>query len=894
MTKQVSLGLLAHVDAGKTTLAERMLYESGSIRKPGRVDHQDAFLDTYALEKSRGITIFSKQAVCTIGDLDVTLVDTPGHVDFSAEAERTLSVLDYAILIISGADGVQGHTRTLFHLLSRYQIPTFLFFNKMDQPGTDRKRLLEEVREKLDENCVAFDEGEEALFENAATCREEALEEYVRTGRLSDAVLCDMIRKRQIFPCYFGSALLGTGVKEFMSGLSTYIGAAPDPYQGKEDAPFGAVVYKISRDPAGERLTHMKVVSGTLRPREAIPTGAGEEKINQIRRYHGEKQEVLSLASPGMLIAVTGPAHTACGQAIGEAGTIQGPLLEPVLNYQVLLPAGTDVHQMLRQLFQLEEEDPMLRVLWNEETGEIHVQLMGEIQTQILQSLVQDRFGVEVDFGPGQIVYKETIKNTVEGVGHFEPLRHYAEVHLILAPGERGSGMTYRSDCPAGMLDESTRRLILTQLKQQPQRGVLLGAEVTDMVVTLAAGRAHEKHTEGGDFLEAASRAMRQGLMQAESELLEPYYAFCLEVPSALAGRALSDIHQMAGTYDPPQTEGEFTRITGEAPVETMREYPLTLAAYTKGRGRISLSISGYRTCHNAEEVIRAAGYDPEKDMAHPAGSIFCAHGAGYAVPWQEVPSHMHVPRQLKDAPGEERAPQVRPAPAAKGTSRQEEEELEEIFIRTYGKTRDRRPAASKTVSAGEDNQKKPEEKEKEYLLVDGYNVIFAWEDLNELAQTDIGAARDQLKDILCNYQGYVQCTVILVFDAYKVEGGTMEVEKYHNIYVVYTKEAEIADTYIEKVVHEIGHKYHVTVVTSDGLEQVITRGQGSALISSREFEKEVEEVRRRIREEMDAKKDPKKNYLFDQMDEDLAREMEDVRLGRKDGKSLKNSEKEN
>ncbi len=887
MKRSVSIGLLAHVDAGKTTLAERMLYLTGVIRKAGRVDHQDAFLDTHALEKSRGITIFSKQAVFTTGDLDVTLIDTPGHVDFSAEAERTLGVLDYAILIISGADGVQGHTRTLFQLLKRYQVPTFLFFNKMDQAGADRDKLLAEVREVLDENCTAFDVGEASLFENAAVCREEALEEYDKTGRVSDALIADMIVDRAIFPCYFGSALSGTGVEALLGGLTKYIGAAPDPYEGKEEAPIGAVVYKISRDQGKERLTHMKMTSGTLQPRDRILTRAGEEKIHQIRRYNGEKYEELKRAYPGMIIAVTGPSHTVCGEAIGDAQTAPGPLLEPVLNYQVLLPEGTDVHQMLLLLRQLEEEDPMLSVLWEEETGEIHVQLMGEIQTQVLQSLIRERSGVEVDFGPGQIVYKETINNTVEGVGHFEPLRHYAEVHLILSPGERGSGLTYVSDCPDEMLDESTRRLILTQLAVSTQKGVLTGSEVTDLTVTLAAGRAHEKHTEGGDFYEAASRAMRQGLMQAQSVLLEPYYTFCLEVPAGQSGRALTDIQAMSGTFDPPQVQGEMTRITGEAPVISMREYPLTVAAYTKGQGKISLSVSGYRPCHNAAEVIAKAGYDPEKDKEHPAGSIFCAHGAGYAVPWQEVEAHMHLPRQLKETSGNQStSADVSPAPAGKAASKKaEDEELEEIFIRTYGKAGHRVPPSSKTVASGEEKSAKPREKEEEYLLVDGYNVIFAWEELNELAKADIGAARDRLKDILCNYQGFVKCTVILVFDAYKVEGGTMEVEKYHNIYVVYTKEAEIADTYIEKVVHEIGHKYHVTVVTSDGLEQVITRGQGSALISSREFEQEVEEVRRQIREEMEAKKDPEKRYLFDQIDEDLSREMEDVRLGKKGGK---------
>ncbi len=721
--RYISVGLLAHVDSGKTTLSEGILYLTGQIRKPGRVDHGDAFLDNYALERQRGITIFSKQAVFQLGDSQVTLLDTPGHVDFSAEMERTLQVLDYAVLVVSGADGVQGHTRTLWNLLARYRIPTFIFVNKMDQPGTDKVLILKELKKKLDASCVDMEDPEDI-----ATGDERALEEYLEAGEVSIDTISQMIADRQIFPCYFGAALKLQGVQELLDGIGKYVednvsanyDQADNRLQNSGDAQqFGARVYKISRDPQGNRLTHMKITSGELKVKSLLKGGQvsepWEEKADQIRIYSGEKFETVQQAKAGMICAVTGLKHTFPGEGLGiEAGKqAVTPMLEPVLNYQVYFPDQVDAHTMLGYMRQIEEEDPMLRVIWNEELGEIHVQLMGEVQTEILKSLVSERFGVDVTFGTGNIVYKETIKNVVEGVGHYEPLRHYAEVHLILEPGLPGSGLEFSTDCSTDDLDLNWQRLILTHLLERAHRGVLLGAAITDMKITLVAGRAHLKHTEGGDFRQSTYRAVRQGLMQAESVLLEPYYEFRLEVPSEMIGRALTDVQRMYGEFAPPETDGDQSVLTGSAPVACMRDYQKEVVSYTRGRGRLTLVFQGYAPCHNTEEILENAGYDPEADNENPTGSIFCSHGAGYYVPWQEVPEHMHISSRLeeylrkdKDAGkmheeadgngrGVLRNGAAGGSPSKSGRSRDfgaEDRELEEIFMRTYGKIERKKP----------------------------------------------------------------------------------------------------------------------------------------------------------------------------------------------------------
>ena len=942
--KHITIGILAHVDAGKTTLSECMLYLSGRIRKLGRVDHKDAFLDTYELERERGITIFSKQAELETGNLGITLLDTPGHVDFSAEMERTLQVLDYAILVINGADGVQGHTRTLWNLLKRYQIPTFLFINKMDQVGTDKEKVLDDLQNRLDEACIDFTERSEEFFDSLAMCDEEAMEEYLESEKVEEDTIAEMIGMRKVYPCYFGSALKIEGVQEFMDGMADYIEKneqwtekgehgkteayrKSDQKTGRKDSgalnekdisEFGAKVYKISRDSSGSRLTHLKVTSGVLKVKDILNGYAGkkismnesdtsevsekstlgkegdrwEEKVNQIRIYSGEKYEMVQEAEAGIICAVTGLNYTYPGEGLGIEADSEAPALEPVLSYKIELPEGCDVHKMLGNLRILEEEDPMLKIVWNEELGEIHAKLMGAVQIEILKSLIQDRFGVDVEFDTGNIVYKETIQNTVEGVGHFEPLRHYAEVHLKMEPGERGSGIVIGTDCSEDILDKNWQRLILTHLLEKEHRGVLTGSVITDMKITLTAGRAHLKHTEGGDFRQATYRAVRQGLMQAESLLLEPYYDFQLEVPSGMIGRALTDIQRMNGEAGTPQTEGEMTTIEGYAPVAAMRDYQMEVNAYTRGQGHLTCTFRGYEPCRNAEEVIENIAYDPERDTENPTGSVFCSHGAGFNVSWDKVPEYMHLENQLEKERALEEAKRQsrqieRQAPRAARTpkvySKAEEKELEEIFIRTYGKVERKGGLTPQTYeSEYAKKQRKKEEAVQEYLLVDGYNVIFAWEELKELAKVSIEAARDKLMDILCNYQGYKKCVLILVFDAYKVEGYTLEIQKYHNIHVVYTKEAETADQYIEKVVHHIGRKYHVTVVTSDGVEQVITMGQGGTRISSRDFLEEIEYTKKLIAEDNEKQRVSDRNYLFDHADEEFVRKMEDIRLGRK------------
>ena len=904
--KQITMGILAHVDAGKTTLSEGILYTCKAIRKLGRVDHQDTFLDTNTLERNRGITIFSKQAECTLGEFGITLLDTPGHVDFSAEMERTLQVLDYGILVISGADGVQGHTETLWRLLSRYQIPVFLFINKMDQPGTDRETLLVELKEKLDTNCVDFsaDQTSEDWKEQVAVCDEQVMEAYLEGEEISRVQIQKMIRERKLFPCYFGSALKLTGVKEFLEDLKLRIRESSYPES------FGAKIYKITRDNQGERLTHMKITGGTLKVKSVLSngrpgeTGEGiwQEKVNQIRIYSGEKYTMVSEVKAGTVCAVTGLTATYPGQGLGSEQASDMPVLEPVLSYRIGLPTEVNVHQALLQLRQLEEEEPLLHIVWNETLGEIYAQVMGEVQIEILKSLIKERFGMTVTFDEGNIVYKETILEPVEGIGHFEPLRHYAEVHLLLEPGETGSGLTFATDCSEDVLDRNWQRLILTHLEEREHKGVLLGAPITDMKITLLTGRAHIKHTEGGDFRQATYRAVRQGLRKAKSQLLEPYYEFRLEVPSEQVGRSMTDIQKMLGEFDPPKTEGEMTVLTGSAPVVTMRDYQKEVISYTSGRGRFSCTLKGYYPCHNQEEVVEAVGYDPEADLENPTGSVFCAHGAGFVVNWDQVEEYMHVESGW-NAPAGQETKSEKPVTAKNWKEENEkylatEKELEEIFERTYGPIRKlgEEPPAGRSVkgwkksrrdplegygkSSSDYKQKKTPDGEKEYLLVDGYNIIFAWEDLKELAAVNIDGARERLMDILCNYQGFKKSTLILVFDAYKVKGNPGSVETYHNIHVVYTKEAETADQYIEKTVHEIGRKYRVTVATSDQLEQVIILGQGGQRMSARELLEDVIEVSHQIRETARQKSSSEKNYLFDHLDEETATRMERIRLG--------------
>lgn len=887
--ENIVMGILAHVDAGKTTLSEGMLYLSGTVRKLGRVDHKDAFLDTYFLERDRGITIFSKQAVFSLGNRRINLLDTPGHVDFSAEMERTLQVLDYAVLVISGADGVQGHTETLWKLLKLYEIPTFIFINKMDQPGTDRESLLTELKERLDEGCIVFGKGKnvESLEEIAMT-DEAVLDYFMEHETVRNEDICRLIRERKIFPCYFGSALKLDGVQELLAGFEEYM----KPFDGKKE--FGARVFKISRDDKGERLTFLKVTGGKLVVKMPINK---EEKINQIRIYSGAKYEAVNEVEAGGVCAVTGLSSSYIGQGLGVEKGTAAPFLEPVLTYQMILPEGADTTKVLRELKQLEEEEPLLNIVWNPALEEIHVQLMGEVQTEILKTMIAERFHLDVEFGTGKIVYKETIKSPVVGVGHYEPLRHYAEVHLKMEPLEAGSGLVFDTDCSEDVLDRNWQRLILTHLQEREHPGVLTGAPITDMKITIVAGRAHLKHTEGGDFRQATYRAVRQGLKSAESVLLEPWYSFVLEVPSEQVGRAMSDIGQMNGSFEGPEAENKqgMVRLTGTAPASEMRDYQREVWAYTKGRGRITLTLKGYEPCHNAEEVIEEIGYDSERDVDNPTGSVFCAHGAGFLVKWDEVPEYMHIKEDfLAEKPGIEQDEMMAVQmgnhcnySGGYSSSYDDDPELLTIMEREFGskqKERDRYSSYRKqTVSTPVRHTTviKENEPKKEYLLVDGYNIIFAWEELNELAKASIDAARNKLMDILSNYQGFIGCTLILVFDAYKVKGNQGEVQKYHNIYVVYTKEAETADQYIEKTTHEIGRKYKVTVATSDALEQVIVMGQGAYRISARDFYEEVERTEKKIREINERERGEKRNYLLDYAKEEDAREMEKVRLGK-------------
>ena len=847
--KQIVLGILAHVDSGKTTLSEAMLYRAGVTRRLGRVDHKDAFLDTDALEKARGITIFSKQALLTAGDTDITLLDTPGHVDFSTETERTLQVLDYAVLVVSGTDGVQSHTETLWRLLRRYHVPTFVFVNKMDLPGMERQELLAQLNRRLGEGFVDFGAEQADRDEALALCDENLMDRMLDAGQLQDADLIPAIARRHVFPCWFGAALKLEGVDALLDGLDRYTRPAPALEA------FGAKVFKVSQDEQGARLTWLRVTGGELKVKAQLTGEAdGElwaEKANQLRLYSGAKYTLTEAIGPGQVCAVTGLTKARPGEGLGAERDSDLPVLEPVLSYQVLLPEGADVHAALGKLHRLEEEEPQLHVVWNETLGEIHVQLMGEIQLEVLRSLLAERFGLTVEFGPGGILYKETITEPMEGVGHYEPLRHYAEVHLKLEPLPRGSGMQFAADCREEVLDKNWQRLVLTHLEEKQHLGVLTGSPLTDVKITLIAGRAHLKHTEGGDFRQATYRAVRQGLMLAKSQLLEPWYAFRLEVPAENIGRAMSDIQRMEGTFDPPESGEETAVLTGFAPVSTMRSYPMEVVSYTRGRGHLSLTLDGYRPCHNAQEVIAAIGYEPEHDLDNPADSVFCAHGAGFVVPWDQVRSHMHVDSGWGKStrPEQEAAVPQRRAMAYRATL-EEDAELLKIFERTYGPIKRDPLAAFRPVQKRERPDFAAEQWEiaPEYLLVDGYNIIFAWDELNALSKESLDAARHKLMDILCNYQGYQKCVLILVFDAYRVPGSPGSIEQYHNIHVVYTKEAETADMFIERVTHEIGRNRRVRVATSDGMEQIIILGHGALRVSARMFHEEVQNVEKQIR----------------------------------------------
>ena len=922
--KKLVIGILAHVDAGKTTLSEELLYLCGEIRKIGRVDHGDAFLDTYELEKERGITIFSKQALLKTENMEVTLLDTPGHVDFSAEMERTLQVLDYAILVINGMDGVQSHTMTLWRLLERYQIPTFLFVNKMDQQGTDHDALLNDLKQHLHENCVDFGRTQDTDYgmyeltpeqlENIAVCEEDILETYLETGIVEDRDIARLIIQRKIFPCYFGSALKEKGVKDFWNGVQKYTAEPERPTE------FGAKVFKIARDEQGNRLTYMKITGGSLKvktllssnsngqslPGRKAEEAAWEEKADQIRLYSGAKYELTSEAEAGTVCAVTGLTRTYPGEGLGIEQESELPILEPVLNYQIILPDDCDPHQMLQKLRQLEEEEPQLHILWDSQFSEIHAQLMGEVQIEILKKLIWDRFHVAVEFGAGSIVYKETVAEPVEGVGHFEPLRHYAEVHLLIEPGEPGSGCQFFTACSEDVLARNWQRLILTHLEEKEHIGVLTGSPLTDVQITILTGRAHAKHTEGGDFRQATYRAVRQGLRKARNILLEPYYEFRLEVPAEMIGRAMADVQKMQGTFDAPEVEGETAILKGTAAVAQMRDYQKEVVSYTHGTGKLFCSLKGYAPCKNQDEVVQNIGYDPEADLENPTGSVFCAHGAGFVVPWDQVEDYMHLQSGVdmdeldSESWYEDVESAQNPGTAVDNAnisgnisgktgkfsysgSYEEEEELQAIFERTFGPMkRDRTAFQKKTVhsSTPATRYRAGKPRQEEYLLVDGYNIIFSWEELNELAKENIHAACDKLMDILSNYQGYRKCTLILVFDAYKVEGHVEEIITYHNIYVVYTKEAETADQYIEKTVHRIGRQYQVTVATSDGLEQVIIMGQGAHRISAQGLKKEIEDTEKTAREEWHQRRQSSKTYLFDHMSEEMQEQMEKIRLG--------------
>lgn len=863
--KRIITGILAHVDAGKTTLSESLLYIGGTLKNAGRVDHGNAFLDNFQLERERGITIFSKQARVSYKGLDMVLLDTPGHVDFSSEMERTLQVLDYAILVISGTDGIQAHTETLWKLLEIYCIPTFIFINKMDIAAVDKDNILNDIRKRFGDGCVDFNDTD-TVYENVAVCDDKLIEKYLESSVVEKEDIVKLILDRKVFPCFFGAALKMDGVEELLNGLNEYSA------QKRYGADFGARVYKVARDEKGTRLTYLKVTGGALKVKAELKySKEGEsfsEKVNQIRLYSGEKYNAVEEIPAGTVCAVTGLSHTYAGQGFGAESGNSMVLMQPVLNYSIESDGINDMHGLYLKLKQLEEEEPQLHIKWNEKLQEINVQLMGEVQVEVLKRLISDKFGISVEFGMGSIVYRETIENEVEGVGHFEPLRHYAEVHLLLEPLERGRGLVFSSDCSEDVLDKNWQRLVLTHLNEREYIGVLTGSPITDMKITLVAGKAHLKHTEGGDFRQATYRAVRQGLKSAKSILLEPFYKFTLEIPQENVGRAMTDMQKMHGTFNQPDITADKAVIKGRVPVSSVQGYITEVNAYTKGKGRFSLQFDGFDRCHNQDEVIESIGYDSEKDLDNPTGSVFCSHGSGYNVPWNEVREHMHLPGLvIKEGNGSEADAGAVKSDSISHHPVDDDKELQEIFERTFGPVK--RKLNSSFNRLGYEKSKNTEyrpatvKKKEEYLLVDGYNIIFSWEELKEMSDVNLEAARMQLMDILCNYQGFRQCTVILVFDAYKVRGNVGEVQKYNNIYVVYTKEAETADMYIEKTVHELNRKYDITVATSDGMEQLIIMGQGARRISAREFKQEIETVNNRIRDEYIGKSGGIGNYII-------------------------------
>ncbi len=853
--KKITLGITAHVDSGKTTLAEAMLYKSGKIRSLGRVDNGNTTLDTNSIERDRGITIFSAQAELTAGETEITLLDTPGHVDFSAETERTMQVLDYAILVISGTDGVQSHTSTLWKLLMKYEVPVFIFVNKMDLTGADREHVLKNLRKKLSPFCTDF-MGD--ISEAAAECSEELMERYLDSGELSDSDISTAIAERRIFPCMFGSALKMNGVDELL-GIIDRFTAEP-----QRQAEFGAKVYKISYDAKGSRLTHMKIMGGELKMREELEYTDQDGqpmtcKVSSIRFYSGEKFRTADKAAAGEVCAVTGLTGTYTGQGIGSIRNSDRAVLEPVMTYRVLLPQEKNAYDALKDIRILEDEDPQLHVVWNEQLREIHLQLMGAIQLEVLARIISERFGYDVQFSDGAVAYKETIKNISEGVGHYEPLKHYAEVHLILQPLPRGSGLVFDTSCHQDDLDLNWQRLILTHLEEKAHLGTLTGSPITDVKITLAAGKAHLKHTEGGDFRQATYRAVRNGLRNNECILLEPWYDYELEIPPENVGRAISDLQNMSAEFDAPVTTGEMAVIIGSAPVSEMNSYQEFVVGYTKGRGRLTCTSGGYRECHNAEQVVERIGYDCDGDTENSADSVFCSHGAGFVVKWDEVPRYMHLPLCLGSDDDEAEA-EIPTRKAARFVEKAvSDEELMEIFEMTYGKIdRDPRKAFKKVKKAPEISDKKvrlPEHKGPDYLLVDGYNIIFAWDDLKKIANENLDAARAELVKRMCNYQGYAGCELILVFDAYRVKGKHREVEKYCNINIVFTKESETADSYIERVTHELSKEHRVRVATSDGVEQMIILGNGAMRISAAEFRKRCDDAEAAIREYISAMK---------------------------------------
>ena len=856
--KKVTVGITAHVDSGKTTLAEAMLYKTGAIRKLGRVDNGNSTLDTNSIERERGITIFSAQAELSTGNTHFTLLDTPGHVDFSAETERTMCVLDYAILVISGTDGVQSHTTTLWKLLRKYEVPTFIFVNKMDLIGAEKSSIIKNLSSRLSGNCVDFTGNDDEIAESCSMCCEEFMEHFITHGTIENELITKAIAERRIFPCFFGSALKMDGIDEFISGLDRFT----REYESRPN--FSAQVYKISYDQKGSRLTHLKVLGGQLKMREELTykDADGNEisgKISSIRFYSGEKFRTADYAEAGEVCAVTGLVGTFAGQGLGCAENSQKASLEPVMTYKIVLPDQKNIYEAIKELRLLEDEDPQLHILWNEQSREIHIQLMGAVQLEVLSKIIEKKFGYSVSFSDGAVTYKETIRNAVEGVGHYEPLRHYAEAHILLEPLPTGSGLQFAADCSEDKLDKNWQRLILTHLTEKTHLGVLTGSPITDIKLTLVAGKAHLKHTEGGDFRQATYRAIRQGLRNAESVLLEPYYNYEIEVPTENVGRVISDLQHMSADFDTPENIGEMSIIRGCAPVSEINDYQTDIIAFTHGKGKISFNIAGYRECHNAEAIINWIGYNCDSDVENSADSIFCSHGAGYIVKWNEVYDHMHLPLTISEEQQEEESSEQKRAKAARFMEKAvSDEELMEIFERTYGKiNRDPVRAFKKTkaVSIEDKKVRLPKYEGPDYLLVDGYNIIFAWEDLKKIADDNLDAARGELINRMCNYQGYDGSELILVFDAYRVKGKHREVEKYCNINIVYTKESETADSYIERVTHELSKNHRVRVATSDGIEQMIILGNGAMRISATEFRKRYEAAERSIREYIDSMK---------------------------------------